>query len=70
MHQLLQRWWYALPKWPPDNLDVSEKLKENKLRLVEEKNWKKGHDLLKRKADALKAQFMQVTKALIEQKKI
>ena len=27
----------------------------------------KGHDLLKRKADALKAQFMQVTKALIEQ---
>jgi V-type H+-transporting ATPase subunit D len=29
----------------------------------------KGHDLLKRKADALKAQFMQVTKALIEQKK-
>ena len=29
----------------------------------------KGHDLLKRKADALKAQFMQVTKKLIEQKK-
>ena len=29
----------------------------------------KGHDLLKRKADALKAQFMQVTKSLIEQKK-
>ena len=29
----------------------------------------KGHDLLKRKADALKAQFMQVTKALIEQKR-
>jgi V-type H+-transporting ATPase subunit D len=29
----------------------------------------KGHDLLKRKADALKVQFLQVTKSLIEQKK-
>ena len=41
VHQLLQRWWYALPLWPPENYDTSEKLKENKLRLVEEKNWKK-----------------------------
>lgn len=41
VYQLLQRWWYTLPKWPPENLDMSEKLKENKLRLVEEKNWKK-----------------------------
>ena len=41
VHQLLQRWWYALPQWPPDNFDTTEKLKENKLRLVEEKNWKK-----------------------------
>ena len=41
VHQLLQRWWYALPPWPPDNYDTSEKLRENKLRLVEEKNWKK-----------------------------
>ena len=45
VHQLLQRWWYALPKWPPENLDVSEKLRENKLRLVEEKNWKKEIEL-------------------------
>lgn len=29
----------------------------------------KGHDLLKRKADALKVQFMQITKKLIEHKK-
>ena len=41
VHQLLQRWWYALPPWPPENLDINDKLKENKLRLVEEKNWKK-----------------------------
>lgn len=33
------------------------------------KSAQKGHDLLKRKADALKVQFMQVTKALIGQKK-
>ena len=45
VHQLLQRWWYALPKWPPDNLDISEKLKENKLRIVEEKKWKREVDL-------------------------
>ena len=45
VHQLLQRWWYALPMWPPDNYDTSEKLKENNLRLVEEKNWKKEIEL-------------------------
>ena len=33
------------------------------------KSAQKGHDLLKRKADALKVQFLQVTKSLIEQKK-
>ena len=33
------------------------------------KSAQKGRDLLKRKADALKVQFLQVTKALIEQKK-
>ena len=31
------------------------------------KSAQKGHDLLKRKADALKVQFLQVTKSLIEQ---
>ena len=41
VHQLLQRWWYALPPWPPHDYDPSEKLKSHKLRLVNEKNWKK-----------------------------
>ena len=45
VYQLLQRWWYALPNWPPEDLDVSDKLKENNLRLVEEKNWKKEVDI-------------------------
>jgi hypothetical protein len=45
VHQLLQRWWYSLPIWPPDNYDTSQKLRENNLRLVEEKNWKKEVEL-------------------------
>lgn len=45
VHQLLQRWWYALPVWPPENFDTSDKLRENKLRLVDEKNWKKEVEL-------------------------
>jgi len=45
VHQLLQRWWYVLPMWPPENFDTSDKLKENNLRLVDEKNWKKEVEL-------------------------
>ena len=45
IYQLLQRWWYALPKWPPDDYDTKELLTKNKLRLVEGKNWKKETDI-------------------------
>jgi V-type H+-transporting ATPase subunit D len=41
-------------------------LQQNKLKL---KSANKGKELLKRKADALKMQFRQITKSLIEQKK-
>ena len=41
VNELLKRWWYALPPWPPENFDTSEKLKENKLRLVKIMDWKK-----------------------------
>ena len=41
VYELLKRWWYALPKWIPDNYDCSDKLKENKLRLVNIIDWKK-----------------------------
>ena len=41
VNELLKRWWYALPPWPPENYDTSEKLKENKLRLVKIADWKK-----------------------------
>jgi hypothetical protein len=41
VYEVLERWWYALPHWPPENYDVSEKMKENKLRLVKIIDWKK-----------------------------
>ena len=41
VNELLKRWWYALPPWPPENFDTSEKLKDNKLRLVKIIDWKK-----------------------------
>jgi hypothetical protein len=41
VYDILKRWWYALPDWPPENYDTSEKLKENKLRLVKIIDWKK-----------------------------
>ena len=41
VYQLLKRWWYVLPKWPPDNYDCSNKLKKNKLRIVKLIDWKK-----------------------------
>ena len=41
VNELLCRWWYALPHWPPENHDISLKLKENKLRLINIQDWKK-----------------------------
>ena len=41
VYELLKRWWFALPPWPPENFDTSEKLKENKLRLVKISDWKR-----------------------------
>jgi hypothetical protein len=41
VYELLKRWWYALPPWPPQNYDTSEKLKQNKLRLVKISDWKR-----------------------------
>ena len=41
VYQLLKRWWYALPKWPPENYNCEEKLRNNKLRVVNLIDWKK-----------------------------
>ena len=41
VYELLKRWWYALPKLLPDDYDCKNKLKENKLRIVNLIDWKK-----------------------------
>jgi hypothetical protein len=41
VYQLLKRWWYALPKWPPENYDPTPKLNEHKLRVVQLSEYKK-----------------------------
>ena len=41
VYELLERWWYALPEWPPNNYDVTQKLRKNKLRLVKINDWKR-----------------------------
>ena len=41
VNNLLERWWYSMPMWPPENYDTTEELKKNKLRLVKIIDWKK-----------------------------
>ena len=41
VYDLLKRWWYSMPKWPPENYDCSEQLRTNKLRVVNVADWKK-----------------------------
>ena len=40
IYDILKRWWYALPQWPPVNFDYAPLLKENNLRLVDFALWK------------------------------
>lgn len=40
IYNILKRWWYCMPDWPPVDYDYSEKLKENQLRKVELALWK------------------------------
>lgn len=37
--KILQRWWYALDDWPPEDFNYSDLLFENKLRAVSKENW-------------------------------
>lgn len=37
--KILQRWWYALDEWPPQEYNYIEALREAKLRLVSKENW-------------------------------
>ena len=42
--ELSVRWWYAMPKWPPENFDYTQRLRERGLRKVEIKQWKMEQD--------------------------
>ena len=37
--KVLQRWWYALDEWPPQDFDYTRGLAEKRLRLVSKENW-------------------------------
>lgn len=40
INNLLIRWWYVLPEYPPTNFDFKEALSFNKLREVPERKFK------------------------------
>jgi hypothetical protein len=43
--ELLCRWWYVLPDWPPKDFDYATELKKRGLRLVTLDEWEDAHDL-------------------------
>eukprot|EP00923_Selenidium_pygospionis_P029988 GHVN01053280.1.p1 GENE.GHVN01053280.1~~GHVN01053280.1.p1 ORF type:complete len:426 (+),score=97.30 GHVN01053280.1:137-1414(+) len=43
--EVLRRWWYVLPQWPPPDFDPSERLKELKLRPVPIEDWEIAKDV-------------------------
>jgi hypothetical protein len=51
--ELAVRWWYALPKWPPENYDYTQRLRDNGLRRVEVRQWKMEQE----EVDGLKKVF-------------
>ena len=44
MEEVLKRWWYCLPEWPPTNFDYDKALKEKGLRKVELSMWRIASD--------------------------
>ncbi|KAL4468603.1 hypothetical protein ABPG74_005106 [Tetrahymena malaccensis] len=45
VYEVLKRWWYALPDWPPANFDYSSALEQNKLRVVNKQKFRIEPDL-------------------------
>eukprot|EP00918_Siedleckia_nematoides_P094504 GHVU01207527.1.p1 GENE.GHVU01207527.1~~GHVU01207527.1.p1 ORF type:complete len:323 (-),score=43.89 GHVU01207527.1:406-1374(-) len=43
--QLLRRWWYVLPPWPPTDWSYDEELKSRKLIRVEVQDWEDTEDV-------------------------
>jgi len=40
VYDVLKRWWYCLPDWPPVNYDYKPALLKHRLRVVEFKNFR------------------------------
>jgi hypothetical protein len=40
VYNILKRWWYCLPDWPPKDFDFNAELTKNKLKLVEISKWR------------------------------
>lgn len=45
IYDVLKRWWYALPDWPPANYDYQPSLEANKLRLISKQKFRIAPDL-------------------------
>jgi len=43
--QVLSRWWYVLPPWPPEDFDYSKALRQQKYRQVEFDQWEEADDV-------------------------
>ncbi|EAR90514.3 hypothetical protein TTHERM_00118590 (macronuclear) [Tetrahymena thermophila SB210] len=45
VYEILKRWWYALPDWPPANYNYSSALEQNKLRVINKQKFRIEPDL-------------------------
>lgn len=43
--QVLARWWYILPAWPPEDFDYAGELEKRKLKLVAFNDWEEADDV-------------------------
>jgi len=56
IYDVLKRWWYALPDWPPANYDYQPSLEANKLRLISKQKFRIAPDLDEKGTHKLKTQ--------------
>jgi len=45
VYNVLKRWWYCMPEWPPANFDYSAELEKRKLRKIDFKYWRIERDV-------------------------
>ena len=40
VYEVLKRWWYCMPDWPPVGMNYNKELAERQLRRVEQRYWR------------------------------